>query len=167
VSIKTALIVAMAENRCIGLNNKMPWHIPEDLRRFKALTMGHPVIMGRKTYESILGYLGKPLPGRTTLVVSRNGFQNLHEVPVFRDLETAIKYGHKLAKSEAFVIGGAQIYGQALHLADIIYLTQVHKSVEGDAFFPVIDQNNWTEITREDHLDDTPPFSFITLCKHS
>jgi dihydrofolate reductase len=165
MAIKTALIVAMAQNRCIGLDNKMPWHIRDDLKRFKDLTMGHPVIMGRKTYESILGYLGKPLPGRTNIVISKNGFENLHEVPVFSDLESAIAYGQKIAKSKVFIIGGAQIYSQAISLADILYLTQIHKPIEGDAFFPEIDQNNWTETAREDHLSHDPPFSFITLTR--
>jgi dihydrofolate reductase len=165
MTAKTSIIVAMAENRCIGLDNKMPWHIRDDLKRFKEITMGHPVIMGRKTYESILGYLGKPLPGRTNIVVSRNGFKNLHEVPVFSDLEAAIKYGHELAKDEVFIIGGAQIYGQALPLSNIIHLTQVHKYFEGDAYFPEIDQKNWAEIAREDHDNHTPPYSFVTLKK--
>ena len=127
--------------------------------------MGHPVIMGRKTYESILGYLGKPLPGRTNIVISKNGFENLHEVPVFSDLEKAIEHGQKIAKSEVFIIGGAQIYSQAISMADILYLTQIHKEINGDAFFPEIDQNNWTETAREDHLSHDPPFSFITLTR--
>ena len=167
MAIKTSIIVAMAQNNCIGKDNKMPWHIAEDLKRFKSLTMGHPVIMGRKTYESILGYLGKPLPGRTNIVISRNGFDNLHEVPVFDDLEKAIEHGQKLAKSEIFIIGGAQIYGQAINLADIIHLTQIHEDVSGDAFFPSIDQNKWTETSHEDHLTNTPPYSFITLKKQT
>lgn len=165
MTIKTALIVAMAENNCIGKDNKMPWHIRDDLKRFKDLTMGHPVIMGRKTYESILGYLGKPLPGRTNIVVSKNGFENLHEVPVFSDLEKAIEHGQKIAKSEVFIIGGAQIYNQAIYMADILYLTQIHKEINGDAFFPEIDQNNWAETARKDHLSHDPPFSFITITR--
>jgi dihydrofolate reductase len=171
MAIKVSLIVAMAQNNCIGKDNKMPWHISEDLKRFKSLTVGHPVIMGRKTYESILGYLSKPLPGRTNIVVSRKGFtpegtnENLHDIPVFDSLEKAIAHGQKIAKSEVFIIGGAQIYGQAIYLADIIYLTQIHEDVSGDAFFPEIDQKIWTETAREDHLANSPPFSFITLVK--
>jgi dihydrofolate reductase len=165
MTIKVSLIVAMAQNNCIGKDNKMPWHISEDLKRFKTLTMGNPVIMGRKTYESILGYLGKPLPGRTNIVISRNGFKNPHEVPAFNDLESAVVYGQKMAESEVFIIGGANVYAQALPLADIIHLTQIHKPIDGDAFFPKIDQNIWTETTREDHLTHTPPYSFITLTR--
>lgn len=163
MTIKTSIIVAMAQNNCIGRDNKMPWHISEDLKRFKSLTMGHPVIMGRKTYESILGYLGKPLPGRTNIVISRNGLNNTHNVPVFDTIEKAVSYGQTLTESKLFIIGGAQIYTQALPFADIIHLTQVHHPVEGDAFFPVFDQKDWEETERIDHLANDPPFSFVTL----
>ncbi len=165
--IKTSLIVAMAENRCIGKDNQMPWHISEDLKRFKALTTGHHVIMGRKTFESILSYLKKPLPGRENIIISRSGYETDHDASVFKDIESAIQYGQESAKQqnkqEIFIIGGAQIYTQSLHLADCIHLTKVHKLVEGDAFFPEINQDNWTETEREDHLDHDPPYSFITL----
>ncbi len=157
----------MAENRCIGKDNQMPWHISDDLKRFKALTMGHPVIMGRKTYESILGYLKKPLPGRENIVVSRGGFDNTHGVSVFSDILDAIALGKTNASlqemAEIFIIGGAQIYEQSIDLADRLYLTQVHRDVEGDAFFPEFDRGEWEEIEREDHMDHDPPYSFITL----
>ena len=167
MSIKTSLIVAMAENRCIGKDNKMPWHISDDLKRFKALTTDHPVIMGRKTYESILGYLNKPLPNRTNIVVSRAGFENTHDVPVFSDFEQAINHAKSIAqndgKNEVFIIGGAQIYNQSIALADCLHLTKVHKSVDGDAFFPDFDEQDWQESERTDHMDHPPPYSFITL----
>lgn len=163
-SIKTSLIVALAENNCIGLDNRMPWHISDDLKRFKALTTGHPVIMGRKTFESILGYLKKPLPDRTNIIVSRSGFtHNFDDAPVFTTLENAIKHAKTLATTEVFIIGGAQIYTQAIALADTLHLTRVHKPVEGDAFFPTFNENDWLETFREDHPDHDPPYSFLTL----
>lgn len=167
MNIKTSLIVAMAENRCIGKDNQMPWHISDDLKRFKALTTGHPVIMGRKTYESILGYLNKPLPNRTNIVISRAGFDNTHDVPVFSGLEQAISHAKSIAeengKNEVFIIGGAQIYTQSIQFAERLHLTQVHKSVDGDAFFLDFNKQDWQERERADHLDHEPPYSFITL----
>ena len=166
-NIKTSLIVAMAENRCIGKDNQMPWHISDDLKRFKALTMGHPVIMGRKTFESILGYLNKPLPGRQSFVVSRSGYSTEHDAIICDNVADAIDEARKSAAAhgldEIFIIGGAQIYTQSIALADCLHLTKVHRSVEGDAFFPEFDEKDWNETTREDHLDHDPPYSFITL----
>ncbi len=143
----------------------MPWHISEDLKRFKALTMGAPVIMGRNTFESILGYLRKPLPGRENIVISRSGYTPPEgmDVHVFPTPEEAIDYALTRTTEEVFIIGGAQIYTQTLDKADIIHLTKVHKAVEGDAFFPDLNMNDWEETTREDHLDHDPPYSFLTL----
>ncbi len=137
----------MADNGCIGCNNDLPWHIPQDLKRFKALTMGHPVIMGRKTYESITARLGGPLPNRENIVLSRQGLS----------LAQALQG----REGEVFVIGGAQIYALALPLAHKIYLTRVHKIVDGDAFFPALNPQEWEEISREDHEE----FSFIVLVR--
>lgn len=163
-SIKTSLIVALAQNNCIGKENRMPWHISADLKRFKELTMGHPVIMGRKTFESILGYLGKPLPGRKNIVISRAGFQSAYsDVSLYQSVHSSIEAAKEEGKAEVFVIGGAQIYEQTLPLADRLYLTQVHRDVDGDAFFPEIDMAQWWETARQDHLDHDPPFSFINL----
>lgn len=162
---KLSIIVALAENHCIGKDNKMPWHISDDLKRFKALTMGCPVIMGRNTFESILGYLNKPLPGRENVVISRSSYQppeNM-DVPVFSSPDEAIDHALSRNKKDVFIIGGAQIYTQTLDRADILHLTQVHKDVDGDAFFPEINKDEWLETTREDHLDHDPPYSFITL----
>ncbi len=162
-------IVAMAENRCIGLDNQMPWHISDDLKRFKALTMGHPVIMGRKTFESILGYLKKPLPGRDSIVVSRSGYENDFGVPVFSSLEDAAAHGKLLAAQkgldEVFIIGGAQIYAQSTDLIDRFHLTKVHRVVDGDAFYPEYDEGDWVETDRDDRLSHDPPYSFITLSR--
>jgi len=116
------MIAAVGRNRELGRGNELLWHIPEDLKRFKALTLGHPVIMGRKTFESI----GKPLPGRTNLVVSRSALS----------LEDALAQAKKLDKEEVFIIGGAQIYEQALPYADRLYLTLIEDTKEADAFFP-------------------------------
>lgn len=161
--IKTSLIVAMAENRCIGKDNKMPWHIPEDLKRFKSLTMGAPVIMGRKTFESIISYLDKPLPGRENIIISRSGYTTEHSANVFDGIEHAIDYAKTLNQQEIFIIGGAQIYAQSITVADQIHLTKIHKTVEGDAFFPQINPDEWIETNRIDFLENTPPYSFITL----
>ena len=167
MTVKVSLIVAMAENRCIGQDNKMPWHISDDLKRFKSLTTGHPVVMGRKTFESIIGYLGKPLPGRTNIVISRSGFETEHDVIVHDQVTTAINQAITCAQEkgldEIFVIGGAQIYTQAINNAHRIHLTKVHRSVEGDAFFPEYNEEKWRELDREDHMDHDPPYSFITL----
>lgn len=165
--VKISHIVAMAENRCIGLNNQMPWHISDDLKRFKSLTTGHPVIMGRKTFQSILGYLKKPLPGRDSFIISRVGYDNAFDVPVFSSIEEALERAKDLALNnsldEVFIIGGAQIYAQSLHLIDRLHLTCVHRSVEGDAFYPEFDVGEWCETVREDYLEHDPPYSFITL----
>lgn len=166
-NVKISLIVAMAENRCIGKDNHMPWHISDDLKRFKSLTTGHPVIMGRKTFESILGYLKKPLPARDNIVISRSGFTNDFDVSVYSDINAAIDYAMALAKKKAlhevYIIGGAQIYTQSIKLADRLHLTKVHRAVDGDAFFPEFNHDEWIETKREDHLEHDPPYSFITL----
>lgn len=158
-----SLIVAMAENRCIGKDNKMPWHIPNDLKRFKSLTMGAPVIMGRKTFESIIGYLGRPLPDRKNIVISRSGFKNNFDAPVFSSIESAISHAKKKSDTEIFIIGGAQIYTQSIANADRIHLTKIHQNVDGDAFFPEINKKTWIETGRVDYMKNDPPYSFITL----
>jgi dihydrofolate reductase len=164
-----SLIVAMAENRCIGHNNRMPWHISEDLKRFKTLTMGHPVIMGRKTFESILGYLNGPLPGRDNIVISRSGFTAPEGATVTSSVKNAINLANDIANknniNEVFIMGGAQIYAHTLELADRLHLTKVHQSVDGDAFFPPLEESDWNETWREDHLDNDPPYSFMTLVR--
>jgi dihydrofolate reductase len=147
--MKISLIVAMASNRVIGLNNKMPWHLSADLKKFKKITMGSPVLMGRKTYESI----GKPLPGRTTIIVSRNLEYQQDGCLVFNDLETALKKACESAK-EIFVIGGSDLYEATLPIAGAIYLTIINREFHGDTFFPDIDLNDWSEVEREDVKDD-------------
>lgn len=139
---RISIIVAMASNRTIGLNNTLPWHLPADLKHFKALTMGHHIIMGRKTYESI----GKPLPGRTSVVVTRNADYSTPGVIVVHTLEAAIKACGD--DKEIFVIGGAELYRQAINLADRIYLTEIDADISGDAYFTEFDRKLWQETER-------------------
>lgn len=145
-----SLIVAMAENRVIGVNNNLPWRLPNDLRYFKQVTMGKPVIMGRKTFESI----GKPLPGRTNIVITRQSDYKGEGVDVVSSLDEAIALGRNIGLingiDEVMVIGGAEIYAQALPYADRLYLTQVHARIEGDAYFPEIAWDEFSEVGRED-----------------
>ena len=145
-----SLIVAAADNNVIGKDNKMPWHISEDFQYFKKVTMGKPCIMGRKTYESILDALGKPLPGRRSIVISRSGYSH-SGADVFSSLEDAIaaaKENRETDNKEVMVIGGAQIYNLALPLADRVYLTRVHQTPDGDAFFPVLG-NRWRQASSD------------------
>ena len=153
--MKLSHIVAMSENRVIGKDNKLPWRIPEDLKKFKSLTQHHTVIMGRKTYESI----GKPLPNRRNIVVTKTLMQ-----PVGVELQVASSMEDALAKinpeEECFVIGGESLYKQTLSLIDTIYLTLVHKTVDGDTFYPEV-PDNFVEAAREDKKE----FSFLTYKK--
>src|SRR5688572_13271277 len=134
---RISIIVAMSRNRVIGANGAIPWHLPEELKRFKSVTMGHPIIMGRKTYESI----GRLLPGRTTVIVSRQPAYRVPGAIVAHSLGEAIAACN--GDDEIFVIGGAEIYAQALARADRIYLTTVETEVAGDATFPEFDLKDW------------------------
>jgi dihydrofolate reductase len=137
-----SLIVAAAENNVIGADNKMLWHIPEDFKYFKTVTMGKPCIMGRKTFESIVASLGKPLPGRVNIVISRKNNQYSGALTC-KDLDEAIDQATKTGTDEIMVIGGAQIYALALPRTDKIYLTRVHQSPQGDAYFPALSSDEW------------------------
>jgi dihydrofolate reductase len=156
--MRISLIAAMARNRVIGRDNQLPWRLPEDLKRFKALTMGHPVVMGRKTYESI----GKPLPGRLNLVLTRGPWSGPAgtdgPVPVV-SLDQAIERARATGTDEIFVIGGGQVYELAMPLADRLYLTLVDGEHAGDAYFPQWDEASFREIER----DERQGFSFVTL----
>lgn len=154
----------MAENRAIGLNNTLPWHLPADLKRFKALTLGHPMIMGRRTFDSI----GKPLPGRTSIVVTRNKAWSHPGVHVCTSVPEALDKAREIAVADGrntiMIVGGADIYTQTLAHATRLYVTEIHKSVEGDAFFPEIDTAVWHEVAREfcePESDTVPPCSFV------
>ena len=156
--MKIALIVAMSENGTIGAKGKIPWHLSEDLRRFKQLTMGHPVLMGRKTYESI----GKPLPGRTNIVLTRGAkFITPAGVLAFASLETALDHCRHQHEASVFIIGGAEVYRQALPLAGKLFITEVHLHVNGDTTFPEYDHKEWAEVAREDH----PECSFVEYAR--
>ena len=154
-----SLVVAAAENNVIGKNNAMPWHIPEDFKHFKEITLGKPCIMGRKTFESILTQLGKPLPGRVNIVISRGNYQH-NGALTCKDLNEALQQAAKIDTDEICIIGGAQIYKLALPYAHKIHLTRVHQSPEGDAYFPALEEE-WIEENRE----DKEGFSFITYVR--
>jgi len=144
-----SLVVAAAANDVIGRDNRMPWHLPEDLAYFKRLTLGHPVVMGRKTYESVLAALGKPLPGRTNIVVTRQAGFTAPGCIVVASLDAALVAAR--ATEEIFVIGGAEIYRLALRRADRVYLTRIDAAFEGDVTFPALDPGVWREAERENH----------------
>jgi dihydrofolate reductase len=157
--MKLSLIVAMAENRTIGLNKEMPWHLSADLKKFKKITMGHPIIMGRKTFESI----GKPLPGRKNIIISRNSNYLQEGCEVFNSLDSALESCSK--EEEIFVIGGATLYESILEKSDRLYITEIKKSFAGDTWFPEFDQNQWSEYQREDIDNDVRvdfSYSFVT-----
>jgi len=139
----TALVAALAHHRVIGVGNRLPWRLPEDLQRFKRLTMGAPVIMGRKTRESI----GRPLPGRRNIVVTREREATWEGCVVAHSLDEALALADDAA--EAFVIGGAELYAQALPRADRLYLTLIDADYAGDAWFPAFDAAAWREVARE------------------
>ncbi len=145
---RLALIAAMDRNRLIGRDNTLPWRLPEDLRHFKATTLGKPVIMGRKTWES----LGRPLPGRRNIVVSRNASYPLQGGELATSLEAALAL--TAGCDEVFVIGGAELYRQALPLAQVLHLTEIDASHEGDAWFPEFSAAEWREVARDARVND-------------
>lgn len=152
-----SLIAAVARNRVIGSNNALPWHLPEDLKRFRALTTGHHIIMGRKTYES----LNRLLPERTTVIVTRNADYAVPGAIMANSLEQAI--ASSAHDEEIFLIGGAELYRDGLRLAHRMYLTEIDAAFEGDVFFPEIDLLHWQEIAREKHISAQGlPFAYVT-----
>ncbi len=158
-----SIIAALGKDtRVIGSNGKIPWHIPEDFKRFKALTMGHVIIMGRKTYESI----GKPLPGRINIIISRNpDFKAPTECIIAHSLTEALEVARKIEKDEIFIIGGQSVYEEALPLADKLYLTLVETKVGGDTFFP--DYTSFTKIIKKikNNPSNELSYTFIELEK--
>lgn len=159
--MKVALIVAAAANNVIGRDNQLPWHLPQDLKYFKATTLGKPIIMGRKTYESI----GRPLPGRPNIVITRNRAWSAAGVNAVASLDEALALATKLVESqelqEVMVIGGAEIYKTALPRADRIYLTRIDLSVEGDAWFPAIDEKEWFLVSSQAGEEGGLPHRFL------
>lgn len=159
--MKLSMIVAAAQNRVIGRDNALPWYLPNDLKYFKQTTLGKPIIMVRKTYESI----GKPLPGRTNIVITRQrdyqpeGVKVVHSVAEARDLAESVCLID--GQSEAMIMGGAEIYALALPDADRLYLTEVHADVEGDAYFPEYDKTAWQEVSRDNFEAEGPnPYNY-------
>ena len=162
--MKLSVIVAVAENGVVGKNNALPWYLPADLQYFKRVTLGKPVVMGRKTFESI----GRPLPGRTNIVISSNRDYASEGVTVVPSLADALSYAREVAiidgEEELMVIGGATIYTAAIPLAERLYVTEVHACVEGDAFLGEVDWRQWRECGREFHAAEAPnvyDFSFV------
>jgi len=158
-----SLIVAMDQNRVIGKNNKLPWHLPADLQYFKKVTMGHPIVMGRKTFESI----GRVLPGRENVIVTRNQDFKAEGCVVLHDI-AQIKTFADSRDEEVFVIGGAEIFKEILPFTDRLYITEIHETFEGDTFFPEIDENEWDEISSNPgNIDEKNRFAhdFIILQK--
>lgn len=154
---RLSLIVAIANNGVIGIDNTLPWHLPEDLKRFKALTMGHHIIMGRKTYDS----LGRLLPGRTTVIVTRNADYEVEGALIAHSLEQAIALCGN--DDEVFLIGGAELYRAGLGLSNKLYITEIDLDVVGDAHFPQIDDAQWQETAREAHVSEKGlKFSYVT-----
>ena len=161
MSDNISVIVAVAKNGVIGQNNTLPWHLPEDLKHFRALTTGHHIIMGRKTYES----LGRLLPARTTVIVTRNQDYCLDGALVAHSLEEAVILCG--GDDEAFVIGGAELYQDGLKLANKLYVTEIDFEVAGDAFFPVFSKEEWNEVSRESHTSAQGlDFSYITYVRN-
>lgn len=145
--ITLSLIVAMANNRTIGRNNELPWYLPEDLKYFKSVTMGKPIVMGRKTFDSI----GRPLPGRLNIVITRNAEWQHPGVKTAASLQQAVAIAAEAnpQDQEVMVIGGEEIYRTAIELADRLYITRVQAEVEGDAFFPQYNESEWQEVSRQ------------------
>jgi dihydrofolate reductase len=157
---RLSVVVATDERGGIGRDGGLPWHLPEDLKRFKALTMGKPIVMGRRTWDSI----GRPLPGRRSIVVSRQAGLAIAGAEVVGSLEQALEAA--AVAPEVCVIGGAELYRLALPLAEVIHLTRVHATVEADTFLPALDPGDWEEVSGERHEADerhAHAYSFVTL----
>ena len=166
-TLPLCLIAAVADNAVIGCNNQLPWHLPADLKHFKARTLGKPIIMGRKTWDS----LGRPLPGRLNLVVSRQADLHLDGAEVFASLDAAILRADEWARAqgvdELMLIGGAQLYEQALAQAARLYLTRVALQPEGDAWFPGFSEQDWSLVDTEAHeaSEQSPAYCFETWAR--
>ena len=160
--MRISILAALSTNNVIGRNNDVPWRLSTDLKRLKALSMGHHIVMGRKTFESV----GRPLPGRTNLVITRQQGYAPEGVVVVHSLEDALRIAREAGEEETFILGGAEIYAQSMHVADRMYLTRVHAEVEGDTWFPDFDDVSEWHLTDAEHFDadekNEYPFSFLT-----
>lgn len=151
-----SFIVAMDKNRIIGKNNQLPWHLPADLKFFKKVTMGHPIVMGRKTFESI----GKPLPGRENIIVTRNSSYLAHGCSVFHSLEELIKWS-KEKEEEVFFIGGAELFKETFPYADRLYITMIDHEFDGDTYFPEFEESMWKRTSTEvGEKDEKNPYHY-------
>jgi len=158
--MQLSIIVAMDRNRVIGKNDTLPWHISDDLQNFKKITMGKPIIMGRKTHESI----GRPLPGRENIILTRDKNYQAEGCTVLQSIDEIILHCKEI--DEIMITGGSEIYQHTLELASYLYLTEVHTDIEGDTFFPEFNRNEWNEISREDFKADEKndfDYSFVVL----
>lgn len=159
--MKISIIVAVSENNVIGAKNKLLWHLPDDLKRFKKITTGHCILMGQNTFESI----GKVLPQRTNIILSHAKNYKVKDATVFNNPDDAIKFAEVQGEKELMIIGGGMIYKYFLPFATKIYLTKVHKDYKGDVKFPKINMNEWKIVSSEKHLDENPPFEYQILEK--
>lgn len=159
--MEVVIIVAVAGNGVIGADGSIPWHYPADLRRFKRLTTGHPVIMGRRTYEGILETLGEPLPDRTSIVLTRQDLETPGSVIPVGSVDAALTAAGATGADRTFVAGGATVYEQFLDQADRMERTELHDSYEGDTEFPEWDREAWQEVSRESHDE----FDFVTYVR--
>ena len=151
-----SVIVAKSQNGVIGVNNKLPWYLPADLKRFKEITVGHTVVMGRKTFQSIIARLGKPLPNRRNIVLTRDESYAYPRVEVIHSLSDLLDIDEEL-----HVIGGAEIYRQLIDRVDRLYMTEVKANIDGDTYFPAIDMCDWREVSREQFkADDKNQYDF-------
>ena len=158
--MKISMIAAMGQNRVIGKDNDIPWHLPDDFQYFKKTTEGHYVLMGRKNYESLPPKF-KPLPNRPNVVITRNESYDAPGTEVVNSLEDAIEIARKNNEEEAFIIGGGEIYKLGLAYADTIYLTEINGEFEGQTIFPEFDKSEWKEVSREHHsTDERHKYSF-------
>lgn len=161
MSVPVVLVLAMSDNGVIGDRGGLPWRILDDMKRFKRLTLGKPIIMGRKTWDS---FPKKPLPGRTNIVVTRDTSWRAEGAVAVHSFDAALTKARNKNPSEIAVIGGAEIYKAALPLADRVELTEVHITVDGDTRLPLFDKSTWRETAREDHTtDEGLRFSYVTL----
>jgi len=159
-----SIVVAVSENGVIGKDNQLLWRLPDDLKRFKKLTLGHPIIMGRKTFDSI----GKPLPGRTSIVITRNRNFSMEDVIVVHNIEEAIEEAAKLETEETFIIGGGELYSSTLAIADRLYVTEVNTIISGDTYFNITNPDQWIETERTVHQADEKhkfEFNFVDYTK--
>ena len=167
-SPRLSLLVAMAKNRVIGRDNKLPWHLPADLKHFKFLTMGKTIVMGRKTYESI----GKPLPGRVNIIITRQAGYEVPGATVVSSIDDALLMCEKIRSinGENFIIGGEELYRQTLKICQRIYITEIQRDFEGDVYFPEVDPNEWEETQRDKHIsenDTNLEYHFVVLDRKS